>query len=715
MKRIKTLSTISLVTVLLGLGIPGFENLQKIKAEDNKTLTPGQPLNAVSETPTDKNFDPAHTIIDNKDLSSTQTGFEAPAYQTDGVQWRLLDGAKNDQGVNTVAFERPLSTKTDFHIIAKSNIDADGGKTWDSDFSSDFVGLILTTENAKGMANNQQIPFRNGVDHAGYANATVKWETTFGTQPFATQADTWTAKGHYNFVRRTIKADQKELKKEPFKPGLFAPINISETYYVDYQAQGRKLMYSTDRSTSAKGGLATDILPDKGSVEVPEGIDRLFIGAMTAVNGNGHHDRGGLTFTKIDGMYDTTTTIIKYVDENGNKLGDPSVVTSIIGTTLSVEGNGEHDWPAPQFPNKVVDGTKESRTILTQETASDNVLTIHYKSIPGGVPYKIVDDNDANAKEIGNGKIQGSVGDKTDYTAANIKNYVNVPDNLDVVSIENGQQTITDNMNKTVIIHVKHHPVSADSDFNRNVVFVGPSGMANKPADVPQHLTGQLISDGYTGVAIGATSKDVLQKVDVPNLESKGYGIVSVKDSSGRDLGDHLANNQFTWDGLDKDFRKDVTVTVTYGPLTKLLAPDFDFGDIAAGSPQFYGQAPQLVKHYSGALEVVNTAHPEADWTLFAQLDKKDIPGDPKILLYKDMPQQISISSTISQVIDKKTAAGNSAIWTLLPSESDANGAFNKIVALKMTNLQHEKLNLTSGSTSYEGTITWTLDTVPVP
>ncbi|MCW0926192.1 hypothetical protein [Weissella sp. LMG 11983] len=206
--------------------------------------------------------------------------------------------------------------------------------------------------------------------------------------------------------------------------------------------------------------------------------------------------------------------------------------------------------------------------------------------------------------------------------------------------------------------------------------------------------------------------------VNVPNLEANGYGIISVKDLAGHDLGDHLSNNVFTWDDVVKDSRADVTVTVTYGKVTKVIAPDFDFGKIQMGSPEFYGEKPKNVEKITGDLRVINSVNPDAKWYLKAKIENDFMPGTPSITLYNaDQVKQYtrtidSQSKDIYNSTDWNNAPDQPGVWVLIQGGMEAH--MPEIAQLNTSNLQKANLDFSKNEQEFHGTITWQLDTVPV-
>lgn len=446
------------------------------------------------------------------------------------------------------------------------------------------------------------------------------------------------------------------------------------------------------------------------------------MGVIADINGNFLHDHGGMILDGIHGSYIQTTTTVHYVDQNNNKIGTDSDIKGIIGEELSVSGNpkqsdGRH-WKAPDFPNAQIRDTaadKEKRTIITGE--GTNEIYVVYDVKEAKMPYKVVDDDDSSSKLHGKaGNLPGSIGDAPTYSNDDLMKDIGLPNTVYIASVENNGQKITENMTTPVTVHIKHVvDKKPNQSFNRTIHFVG---LKNAQQDSNQSITGTLNHDLYNDRTWAVP--DPGQAFTTTNLDKKneGYMLNSIVDGENNDLKSNLdSNDVFTWSDISKDTQTDVTATVTYSPFIGLEAPNFDFGTIQAGSPQFYGQKSQNVKSISSDLKVITTSSVNAQWQLFAKLENDFLPGESSITLYdiahyQDKKTVITNQNRPIYDSDKwKDLYNGDGIWTLIPK--DIAQGIHDIAKLKTSNLQNQKIDFNDNHKDYNGTITWNLKVVP--
>lgn len=719
MKRIKTLSAISLFTTLVGLSMPLLMPMSTVNAADMGQMKTGGEIPLDVPTPNETDFDNENTNVTVNDTMGNKA-WPTPTYKAADRTWHFYNGEGAIYGSAAAAFKRAVNIDKDFTIEATSNISS--ADNWR--FGTDSIGIVLSTANSDNLANEQTDGQKS---KAGYANDKVQWQTVLGIQAF----DSWTdpikflgvtvtpgTQPHHDFVRRTISGVQRQVAVKDYESNSLKAKPLSTDYKITFNATTRQLTYTT-----SSGITASDVLPGY--------VKELYIGFLVHILGNGMtNDSTSMTLTKMNASYVPTHTMVNYINEDdpSHPLATSTRIDGIVGQRLSVSGNvddkTDYYWTTPKIgAAKLKDEASDraERTILTEAADDDdnttNVINVRYDAPKGTLPYRIFDDDDPHSKANLDGKIPLSIGSSYSYTLSNIGDAVAIPDGTHVVSLSHASGKVTADENNQVTnnpveIHVKHTPVSTSATFNRRVKFVGPDGMQGLPNDDSQSPNIKVTKDGFDGHIIDA--EDNFKPVDVPDMENSGFGIISVKDSAGNDLSDHLSNKQFTWDNVVNDSRPDAEVTITYAPEMKVEAPTFDFGTIDVGSKQFYGTAPQLATNISGGLKVVNGVRLSADWKLWAQLDNKNMPGDPSIILFKGDPHnEATITQKKSLVITKDIAGEKGPVWNIMSDVLNQQHMYDKYVALQFKNLQNENLNIPSGSASYQGDITWNLEVAP--
>ncbi|MBJ7688151.1 hypothetical protein HAU32_04035 [Weissella confusa] len=271
MKKIKTLSSISLVTTLLGLGMPLLNPISTINANEMGEMQMGAPIDLDVPTPNVEDFNNENATAKTNNTMSIQA-WPTPTYNSTDHSWHFLNGEGSVYGSASAAFKRAISTKENFTIEADSFITSDS--QWK--YSTDTIGIVLSTASSDKLAESQTDGQKS---KAGYANPDVAWQTMIGSQPFVDWTDNWLLKksSHREFIRRTIKGAQRQLDGKDFgqDPSTAGPLD--STYSVTYDAGTRELTYKTKR-----GAQATDTLPD--------GINELYVGFLSDIQGSGEHD-----------------------------------------------------------------------------------------------------------------------------------------------------------------------------------------------------------------------------------------------------------------------------------------------------------------------------------------------------------------------------------------------------------------------------------------
>lgn len=698
MKIIKTLSVISFATVILGTTVLT-QNPELVRAQTNGVLNPGSEVSINETKPGINDFDPIHMTT-----SKTQYFREDPQYRPaayPGMQWQLENAEKTDGGAATVAFNRAFETSQPFSISAKAYIESGDNAA----FSTDFMGLVMTTTPPKQIAGEQVIDYSKNSSVAGYAKNTTQWQVAMGVIGYDDQhyrMNFFNKSLHHNVVRESIGGQKNQIVTTDFytaqKLGLFGKTNgdpIEKTFNITYEPVHRTFTYQMDGSD---GFTKTSTLPDK--------IDDIYLGIIATNTTNIDRDKGGVTITGISGVYDHTTTTVHYIDKNNKPLGRDSLIHSMVGERISISGAADKNWDAPQISDTKLIGSGDSRTIVTQKKDADNQINVQYDAISGQIPYKVVDDDNGEAL-LKNDFLYKAVGTKYDLTTENSADIKDViPAKIYFVSAENGVGSVSSNGNQEITIHVKHKiDIIGKTTYTRRVHFSGPDSMRDfLPKDNVQTQSKENKIDEYTGENID-TPEVTFNDVTIPsypdNPKFKGYEVAYVEDENGKRLD---TKTTISWPGVDKDSNQTETVNVIYTGMFKVFAPDeMDFGTITVGDKYYQGNATKYAKSIHGSLYVVHTDVTMANrnWRLTAKLDQDFMVGKPTLELAGG---QFTINSEYETEIANQSNESTDGI-----TETTINDANPGMVGLRFTKPAQQA----QAGKNYHGTITWTLGTVP--
>lgn len=125
MKRIKTLSAISLATTIIGMSMTTFSPAISATT-DPDVLYQDSHIKSNDLSPKEDQFDAQHTYATGTDTGygSTKAGFYDPIYHPENRYWELIQDRTDGQsyGSSTVAFQRPISTSEDFIVSGHPDI-----------------------------------------------------------------------------------------------------------------------------------------------------------------------------------------------------------------------------------------------------------------------------------------------------------------------------------------------------------------------------------------------------------------------------------------------------------------------------------------------------------------------------------------------------------------------------------------------------------------
>lgn len=708
MKKIKVLSTISLVTTLLGLGmsltLPW--NASMVCAED-LTIQPGKTVDANPIAPHPDDFNAENSIVDQQPKIGHTNN---PTYLPDGT-WEMLnanDGAYN--GSDSTAFRRSFDTTQPFSVAADATIKSNDNYH----FESDFAGLVVTTAEAKDIASTQDVKFQS---HGGFAKTgAVRWQTTVGTNPLRRNLEDtiqypsiipWRPeiKGwlHEDYIHITdddtkIGDNYKDFytrsDDKNHKP-------ITRHYEISYAAgKDRNITYTV----SDDAGLVMSV-----TKQLPSDIKQVYIGMLGQSQGSSDtHDIIRMKLTGISGTYEHTQTTVQFEDKNGHTLGlSAATINSIVGEKLSVDGNGQQNWKAPKINNYDLYGSGANRTITTRQNPADNVIHVKYDTVAGDLPYTVVDD-DQNGTQISAGLTSKKIGDAYAYTTNQLGAIV-LPEYTEAVSVDNGSGTVKADSQNTVtndpvVVHVKHKTQVDGQQITRGVIYKMADGITLTP---PQSVSQKLTLNKKLDLYLQSQNPDykptyeLAKKADVfntPKLE--GYEPdIDVVDPNDEKFGTDSPASSY--------------VTVTYSGLFKLNAPEVDFGTVHYGDRVFDGADAKAAATIKDDLDVVNTnpKNKDAQWHLYAQLDKNFMIGNPSLTIATknvtdDMKTNIISWNTVTNQEDKN----NPGVYRIIRPE-DSNNA--QAMGLKFSDLRNDHIDTTLTNKQYQGTILWTLGIGP--
>lgn len=721
MKKFKTLSATLLTTTLLGFGVIPFVGATPVTnadAKPAKQLTVGKDETADDITVNPDDFNPDNATPDSRRASSI-TPFDKPTYDSSSHKWRLAQGKNTDNGSATVAFNRPFDLSKDFNFEAQLELHSSD----DMSFNSDFMGVILTTDNPDHMAKNQVVAFHK---NAGYANENTKWQSVFGVY-----ADMGGDTTHQNVVRTSqngVQSNQliNQFETGPTWAGWFAKKVINQTYDVHYK-----------HSDDGQPGVITFSVPKQSktvSLQLPDHVSHLYIGAVTTNAGNGDLDDGGINFSNFSGSYATTKTDVNYVNENVDpgssnySLGKKSVITSIIGEHLSVSGNdvgaNGQNYIAPHIEHATLNNSaaeRANRTIVTKELADDsstpNIINVKYDAAVENLPYKVVDDTQKDSPVIKNGMAVKSktgndqnyaYGDSYDYDTTNVIDHVELPKGVDVKSLENPSGTINDN-NTPIIIHVEHHMDYPTLNFTRKVHYVFDDGLTGTPA---------APADAIDPYQVKETIDEYLKNNDAsykPTFDLKNF-----KDIKSPEVEGYVPNQasvNYSQETIDEKTQLFESTTVKYGGTLQLYAPAIDFGTVHYGDRVFDGAAQQGAANLKGDLDIANTdpAKKDVKWHVKVNMDDNFMIGSPTLTIFGKELNGTKQTDLFDYTRVNDTLLVQKGIYRIVDS-SKYNGhpdALKQLFSLKFNGLRNQHIDWNSGDKDYSGTITWTIGTGP--
>lgn len=715
MKRIKTLSTISLATILAGAMIAVSTPFQSASANEG-TITPGDTIDLKDNVVSELQFNQNNTILSSKPYYSFSK-FVPPVYDTNTRQWQMAQSRDTDSGSSSVAFNRPFDLSQDFHVIAHSNLASDDHVR----FNTDLMGLVITTTKPEKLADTQVIKFKQ---NAGYATDDVKWQVVLGTQ-----ADMGSDRNaHSNVVRETKSGVKSNEIINTFRTSndYFKPVkDINETYDIRYDHGTGYVTFSVPNQKT------TDVL------KVPAGVSRLYIGTLLVNAGVGEdHDYGGMTIDHLEGSYATPSTVVNYINKNvpdpnssDHFLGKSTTINSVVGENLSVSGNDfgsdGYSWDAPNFhAASLMDlpADRKSRTIVAKEETDNkpNVINVVYDAMVGTLPYQIIDDTDGSSAVNQNGKIPLKIGSSYSYDTDNISDAIDIPKFTKVVKVTDGTGIVTADANNhvnnsAVIVHVVHDTSKVEQTFTRTIQYqLGPNVVQPTqpgknivlPKDFEQTVSGLLVTDLYQQAQDQSAGKTYQPYFDKP--------IQFEKSASPNIEGVQPDINEVPAETIKPGDNQSQRVMVTYNGFLGIYTPDFDFGNIVVGDKYFNGIDAKNVEKMKGVLAVSDTDKnkDKANWTLNVELDKGFLAGGATLEL---MDGQKSVDDSGQQTLltkkDVGSLASNTGITEIINQETLKQ--YPSAVAVKFGKFNQNSYKLSDLPKEYQGTMTWTLGVTP--
>lgn len=448
----------------------------------------------------------------------------------------------------------------------------------------------------------------------------------------------------------------------------------TSTLNINYNASSRKLIATLNDNSGTKNA----------STYIPNQIEKVTLGYI-----NMGETRTNTTTVGIENITgyipNDPTKVVKtnviYKNTQGEELGEKSVVSSYPGETISVSGNAEYNFLAPEFKGYTL--KKDKKEIVTK---AGGELVVTYDFNPQELPVKIIDDEDTTNK-LSDGKFKVIPYVPYDVSTDVAQSYI--PTNYELSRIENGKGIVNVDVKGEISseitpieIHVKHAKRTDKKTYIRNINFIpAPNVVGKFPNNVTQTCYQELVIDLVSNKVLKRTGDLTFPEFLVPKVSGYESDVLKVPETK-----------------IDDDTALKSDVEVVYYYLTQLNVPkQLTFKPIMIGSLEYYGVRPTKLDKLDGVLDLIAGNPSLNKWEVSVQAD-----SEYKSAMFNINGKNVAIGE--SQVVYEIDKHKDEKIVSLL-SDKDKD-----VVSLKVKNDKSEAL----AGDKQNYTLTWSLRNVPV-